>query len=82
MENHTLRCKITMMAIEKSLVALDIAFGIQGLSRHTKTCYKEHWKLVLGDFLTRLSFKINTLRLGPRKAFVIEAGPEGFEPST
>ena len=38
-----------------------------------------HWELVLGGFLAQLSFRINTLRLGPRKAFIIEAGPMGFD---
>ena len=37
-----------------------------------------HWELVLGGFLAQLSSRINTLRLGPRKAFIIEAGPVGL----
>jgi hypothetical protein len=48
--------------------------------RHLKVT--RHWNLVLGGFLAQLSFRINTLGLGPKKAFIIEAGPVGFEPTT
>lgn len=47
-------------------------------SRRIKTEYMDHWKLVLDGFLALLSFRINTLGLGLKKTFIIDAGPEGF----
>ena len=49
-----------------------------GVSVHIKTDYMDHRKPVIGGVLTQLSFRINTLKLGPKKAFIIEAGPEGL----
>ena len=45
---------------------------------HIITDYMDHRRLVILGVLIQLSFMDKYTKLGPKKALIIEVGPEGF----